>query len=198
MKKREEDQSKLQPATSAEEPTVDITNSKLRPLQARIRKRRKKIPNDEDKVLPSTEEKSQISEEEKKYLSHLKEYWEMRSYQTIELDLKLVGHFSNQTREARWHDERVVIYMDAACSGNGTEDCKAAYAIFLNNESPYNQQKCIEDKKQYLSSDILTNNQAEIIGVIEALKLAKQYNLNKVEIRMDSKWIVDYFRLFRG
>jgi len=75
------------------------------------------------------DETSSISKEEKDYLSHLKEYWETRSYNTIELDPKLVGRFSNQTKEARWHDDRVVIYTDAACLGNGTDDCKAAYAI---------------------------------------------------------------------
>jgi len=41
------------------------------------------------------------------------------------------------------------------------------------------------------------NNRAEIIAIIEALKLAKQYNFSKIEIKTDSKWVVDYFRLFR-
>ena len=179
-------------------------HSEVKPYNLRDRKQIDYKEKDRQKInlLEETKKiddrKSLIEDEEKKYFSHLKEYWETRSYQTIELDPKLVGRFSNQTREARWHDECVVIYTDAACTGNGTKECKAAYAIYLNNESPYNRQKCIENKNKYLSSGILTNNREEIIGVIKALTLSKQYNLNKVEIHTDSKWIVDYFRLFRS
>ena len=115
----------------------------------------------------------------------------------MELDERDVGRFSNQTQDARWHDHKIVIYTDAACAENGKDDCKAAYAIYLNNKSNYNRQACIKNPKDYLTTGILTNNRAEIIARIEALKLAKQYNFSKIEIRTDSKWVVDYFRLFR-
>ena len=59
--------------------------------------------NQIEAVDKKIEGKMPVSKEEEVYLSHLKEYWETRSYETIELDPKLVGRFSNQTKEARWH-----------------------------------------------------------------------------------------------
>jgi len=92
-------------------------------------------------------------------LTHLKEYWETWNYKTIELNERDVGRFLNQTQDARWHEDKIVIYTDAACAGNGKEDCKAAYAIFLNDKSSYNRQDCIKNPEDYLIG-ILTNNRA--------------------------------------
>jgi len=73
---------------------------------------------------------------------------------------------------------------------------QSSLRIYLNEKSNYNYQACIKNPKDYLSTSILTNNRAEIIAIIEALKQAKQYNFSKIEIRTDSQWVVDYFRLF--
>ena len=97
------------------------------------RKKVKYVPHKEDEI----------------FLTHLKEYWETRNYKTIELNERDVGKFSNQTQDTRWHDDKIAIYTDTACAGNGKDDCKAAYAIHLNEKSNYNRQACIKNPKDY-------------------------------------------------
>ena len=163
---------------------------KLRPQKKNINYKEKDLRCNEVVADAEVETKKKkvkyVPQKDEIFLTYLKEYWETREYKTIELNERDVGRFSNQTQDARWHDDKIVIYTDAACAGNGEEDCKAAYAIYLNDKSNYNKQACIKNLKDYLTTGILTNNRAEIIAIIETLKLAKL----KLGLIVSGWWII--------
>lgn len=79
--------------------------------------------------------------------------------------------------------KKVVIYTDGASRGNGTKDAIGAYGAILH----------YGDKKKEISKAFkgVTNNQMELMGVIEALKILK--SSCDIEIFSDSKYVCDAF-----
>lgn len=77
-----------------------------------------------------------------------------------------------------------VVYTDGSCLSNGNSDAKAAIGVYFGPQSPYNITRPLP--KGYSPS----NNTAEIVASIEAIKLCRQQSKLRVEIRTDSKFLV--------
>jgi ribonuclease HI len=78
-----------------------------------------------------------------------------------------------------------VVYTDGSCLANGTVGAKAAIGIYFGPHSPYNLSVPL------LASDRKSNNAAEIVASTEALKLCRKHNRMSVEIRTDSKFLIE-------
>lgn len=76
---------------------------------------------------------------------------------------------------------RIIIYADGACRGNQFKENIGAYGIVL----------MYDNYKKELSKAFknVTNNQMEIVAVIEALRALKRYDI-PVDIYSDSQYVV--------
>lgn len=82
--------------------------------------------------------------------------------------------------------EKIKIYADGACRGNQFEENKGGYGVVLLYK---------EHKKELKDAfKNVTNNQMEILSVIEGLKALKQYDI-PVEIYSDSQYVVNTVNL---
>ena len=82
-----------------------------------------------------------------------------------------------------------IIYTDGACSRNGYPDSKAGYGIYFNESSNINPGLKISKRVDY--NIIQTNNTAELLGIIEAIKLClndSQFTNTNITIYTDSKY----------
>jgi len=74
------------------------------------------------------------------------------------------------------------IYVDGACTGNGTTKSKAGIGIFFGDNHPLNLSKELDGTN-------LTNNIAELNAVLYALKLCKDNNIKNATIYTDSRYV---------
>lgn len=78
-------------------------------------------------------------------------------------------------------DEKLIIYADGACRGNQFTENIGAYGIVLLYKG------YMKTLKQAFKNT--TNNKMEIIAIIEALKVVKNYDLY-TEVYTDSQYVV--------
>lgn len=78
-------------------------------------------------------------------------------------------------------DEKLIIYADGACRGNQFTENIGAYGIVLLYKGH------MKTLKQAFKNT--TNNKMEIIAIIEALKVVKNYDLY-TEVYTDSQYVV--------
>jgi ribonuclease HI len=78
-----------------------------------------------------------------------------------------------------------IVYTDGSCLANGSMGAKAAIGVYFGPHSPYNLSMPLS------VSDRISNNSAEIIASTEALKLCKKYKRMSVEVRTDSKFLIE-------
>jgi len=78
-----------------------------------------------------------------------------------------------------------VVYTDGSCLANGSVGAKAAIGIYFGPHSPYNLSLPL------LQTDRKSNNAAEIVASTEALKICRKHNRMSVEIRTDSKFLIE-------
>jgi ribonuclease HI len=76
--------------------------------------------------------------------------------------------------------EVLEIYTDGACRSNGKDDSKAGYGVYFGDDDERNISKKLQGKIQ-------TNNRAELMGVIEALKILN--STQKAIIYTDSQYV---------
>lgn len=87
--------------------------------------------------------------------------------------------------------QRIIIYTDGSCRGNGREDPQAGIGVFFGYNHPLNLSERLPGSTQ-------TNQRAEIFAVIRALEVLAIDETNKnieklplIEIRTDSKYVVN-------
>lgn len=137
-------------------PTENINNSETEASPKKQRKPRvKKSANKTDGAVTPTE----LNSDGKIDASMLKNY----------------GTTANSSKQP------VVVFIDGACTNNGTRYAKAGYGAFFGKDDRRNISKPLEGPKQ-------TNQRAEIMAAIVALK---QIEANKpVELRTDSHYVM--------
>lgn len=89
--------------------------------------------------------------------------------------------------EANWRlheEEELKIYTDGACYRNGKEDAKASIGVWINPEHPLNTSKVLPVKLRQ------SNNTAEILAAVEAVRIARLMHARRVCIRSDSNLLV--------
>lgn len=78
--------------------------------------------------------------------------------------------------------DKIIIYADGACRGNQFKENIGAYGIII----VYKNHK----KELYKAFKNVTNNQMEILAVIEALRALKRYDI-PVSIYSDSQYVIN-------
>eukprot|EP00029_Vermamoeba_vermiformis_P001672 TRINITY_DN11887_c0_g1_i1.p1 TRINITY_DN11887_c0_g1~~TRINITY_DN11887_c0_g1_i1.p1 ORF type:complete len:347 (+),score=56.19 TRINITY_DN11887_c0_g1_i1:42-1082(+) len=87
----------------------------------------------------------------------------------------------NYGTTANSNEQPVVVFIDGACTNNGTPHAKAGYGAFFGKDDKRNISKPLEGTKQ-------TNQRAEIMAAIAALR---QIETDKpVELRTDSHYVM--------
>lgn len=84
-----------------------------------------------------------------------------------------------------------IIYTDGACSRNGYPDAKAGYGIYINDNS--NIYPGLKISQRVKSDTLQTNNTAELLGLIEAIKVClnhPQFTKTNITIYTDSKYSI--------
>lgn len=120
------------------------------------------------------------------------------------LKFKKCDHFKS-VKSVDWNPyQKIMAWSDGACSGNGKDDAKAAFASMILGG--YMGKTTISGKvrphKYVLSGDLIvcdeksketpTNNRGELLGIIYALwGLDQSYIVGEVEIVSDSKYGID-------
>ena len=84
-------------------------------------------------------------------------------------------------------DDRLVLWTDGACRNNGTNKEIAGVGVYFADNHPYN----IVYKMLGNLSTPVTNNRAEMMAVILALKKCHTNLIKTIEIRTDSQYIVN-------
>ena len=80
-------------------------------------------------------------------------------------------------------DRKIIIYADGACRGNGAERNLGAYAYVL--------QFCGKEKECAVACENTTNNQMELMAVIQALYALKPTAMDyQIEVYSDSQYVV--------
>jgi len=77
--------------------------------------------------------------------------------------------------------EELVVYTDGACFRNGHEDARASLGIWFGAEHPLNLSKTVPVKYRQ------TNNTAEILAAVEAVRQARIMGSKNVCIKTDSE-----------
>lgn len=114
----------------------------------------------------------------KKEIHKKPKYKKFKTYTEAEEFHKNGPTYLDQSKSEEIFD--IIVYTDGACSRNGTKHATAGYGIYFSENNPFNQ--CVR-----LTTGKLTNNVAELIAVIEAIKLiTSQYT--KIGIYTDSKY----------
>lgn len=83
--------------------------------------------------------------------------------------------------------ETIYIYTDGACINNGQDNARAGIGIYINKNNPLNV------SKELLQSDFkskLTNNIAELMAAIEAIKIIKDCPFKNKIIVSDSEYMI--------
>ena len=78
--------------------------------------------------------------------------------------------------------DNIIIYADGACRGNQFKENLGAYGILIM----YKNYK----KELYKAFKNVTNNQMEILAVIEALRALKRYDI-PVNVYSDSQYVIN-------
>lgn len=65
--------------------------------------------------------------------------------------------------------EKLVVFTDGACTGNGTHKAKAGYGIYFGRESPYNVAEALPGQA--------SNQRAEMTAVLEAMRITLDHGL---------------------
>jgi ribonuclease HI len=96
--------------------------------------------------------------------------------------------FDNQNDAQLFIDEyknSLYVYTDGACTNNGNENARAGIGIYFSKDNPLNVSKelKIPDVK-------LTNNIAELIACIEAIRIIKNEPHEKKIIVTDSEYVI--------
>ncbi|XP_063972789.1 ribonuclease H1-like [Diachasmimorpha longicaudata] len=79
-------------------------------------------------------------------------------------------------------ENRVDIFTDGACSGNGYRGAKAGFGVYFGENHPLNVAKPVVGRP--------TNNNAEIQAVTEAALIAKKNGMCKIRINTDSQFLI--------
>lgn len=82
-------------------------------------------------------------------------------------------------------DGFVVVYTDGSCVGNGRSNSKAGIGVYFGPESVYNVSMKLPSAYEP------TNNTAELYAVLIALKQCKSMRQQKIEVRSDSKFLLE-------
>jgi ribonuclease HI len=84
-----------------------------------------------------------------------------------------------------------IIYTDGACSRNGYPNAKAGYGIYINDNS--NIHPGLKISQRVKSDTLQTNNTAELLGIIEAIKVClnhPQFTETNITIYTYSKYSI--------
>ena len=79
----------------------------------------------------------------------------------------------------------VVVYTDGACKGNGRAGSKAGLGVFWGVGHPNNHSAPVPKWKRQ------TNNVAEILAAVEAVKIAKYEGIRKLCVKTDSRFMIN-------
>ena len=74
------------------------------------------------------------------------------------------------------------VYIDGACQNNGKENAVASFGVFWGPSHPFNNCGRLKESP--------SNQRAELIAAIEALKSAKHNNVKHIRLITDSKYLV--------
>jgi len=96
-----------------------------------------------------------------------------KKFSTIEEANNFIEEYSN----------RLYVYTDGACINNGSKNARAGIGIYFSKDNPMNISK-------ELKGDNLTNNIAELIAVIEAIKLIQDKKIKDKIIVTDSEYVI--------
>eukprot|EP01098_Paradermamoeba_levis_P013664 TRINITY_DN6269_c0_g2_i1.p1 TRINITY_DN6269_c0_g2~~TRINITY_DN6269_c0_g2_i1.p1 ORF type:complete len:298 (+),score=94.13 TRINITY_DN6269_c0_g2_i1:113-1006(+) len=88
---------------------------------------------------------------------------------------------SKREKEEKEERERVVVYTDGSCQGNGTKQAKAGLGVFFAHEDKRNLSERVGGKQ--------TNQRAELLAAIRALEQIHDLSV-EVEIRTDSQYVI--------
>jgi len=89
---------------------------------------------------------------------------------------------SQRWMSRRWFSDAFIAFSDGASRGNPGKAGCGAVLMKCNGD-------IVASAKQYLGENI-TNNVAEYYGLLLALELASQHNVQNVQIKVDSELIV--------
>ena len=78
----------------------------------------------------------------------------------------------------------VVVHTDGACSANGRAGARAGVGIWWYDNSHHNVSRPVTGSRH-------TNNTAEIQAAYVAVKQARDMNIKKLNIKTDSKFVID-------
>ncbi|MGH0174520.1 UNVERIFIED_CONTAM: hypothetical protein FKN15_075004 [Acipenser sinensis] len=79
--------------------------------------------------------------------------------------------------------QRAVVYTDGCCERNGQYGAKAGLGVFWGDDHPLNTSEGLSGRQ--------TNQRAEIQAATKAVQQAKSQNIEKLEIRTDSKFTIN-------
>jgi len=83
------------------------------------------------------------------------------------------------------HKNTLYVYTDGACINNGNENARAGIGIYFSKDNPLNV-----SKELIIPEVKLTNNIAELIACIEAIKIIKKEPHEKKVIVSDSEYVI--------
>uniref|UniRef100_A0A6B2LDH0 ribonuclease H n=1 Tax=Arcella intermedia TaxID=1963864 RepID=A0A6B2LDH0_9EUKA len=88
--------------------------------------------------------------------------------------------------EKKETEDKIVIYTDGACPGNGTDNAVAGVGVYFGYKDPRNLSEKLGGPRQ-------TNQRAEIMAAIRGLEKVKEYYSTSVhvEIRTDSRYVIN-------
>ncbi|XP_054153387.1 ribonuclease H1-like [Oppia nitens] len=88
----------------------------------------------------------------------------------------------DQSGDSNDSSDRLCIYTDGSCHGNGFRGAKAGIGVHFPNNSEWDISEKLTGRP--------TNNRAEIMAATRALQVAKQKGFTKVEIKTDSQFMI--------
>ena len=85
------------------------------------------------------------------------------------------------------NDSCIICFTDGSCPGNGNNPDKAAYSVIFPFHKEWNKTRLLSNSIQ------VTNNRAELMGVIKAIKICNKKSLKNIDliIYTDSKLTID-------
>jgi ribonuclease HI len=110
--------------------------------------------------------------------------------QTDGFDNPIFKKFDNHSDAAAFVEsfsETIYVYTDGACINNGEDNARAGIGIYFSKNNPQNL------SKELISSDFkskLTNNIAELMAAIEAIKIIKDTPFKNKIIVSDSEYMI--------
>ena len=100
---------------------------------------------------------------------------------------KKFDNYSDASSFVESFSDTIYVYTDGACINNGEDNARAGIGIYFSKNNPLNL------SKELLSSDFkskLTNNIAELMAAIEAIKLIKETPFKNKIIVSDSEYMI--------